>query len=49
MSTLRFLRTFLAVAQEGSYSGAAQRVALTQAAVGLQMRALEAELKTQLF
>ncbi|MES3000810.1 MAG: LysR family transcriptional regulator [Pseudomonadota bacterium] len=49
MSTIRFLRTFLAVAQEGSYSGAAQRVALTQAAVGLQMRALEAELKTALF
>ncbi|MDB5873007.1 MAG: transcriptional regulator, LysR family [Ramlibacter sp.] len=49
MSTIRFLRTVLAVAQEGSYSGAAQRVALTQAAVGLQMRALEAELKTQLF
>nr|WP_315231801.1 LysR family transcriptional regulator [uncultured Albidiferax sp.] len=49
MSTIRFLRTFLVVAQEGSYAGAAERVALTQAAVGLQMRALEAELKTGLF
>ena len=49
MSTIRFLRTFLVVAQEGSFAGAAERVALTQAAVGLQMRALEAELKTSLF
>jgi len=49
MSTIRFLRTFLVVAQEGSFAGASERVALTQAAVGLQMRALEAELKTALF
>ncbi|WP_394791991.1 LysR family transcriptional regulator [Rhodoferax sp.] len=49
MSTIRFLRTFLVVAQEGSFAGASERVALTQAAVGLQMRALESELKTGLF
>ncbi|HEY3047653.1 MAG TPA: LysR family transcriptional regulator [Polaromonas sp.] len=49
MSTIRFLRTFLAVAQVGSFAGASERVALTQAAVGLQMRALETELKTVLF
>ena len=49
MSTIRFFRTFLVVAQGGSFAGAADRVALTQAAVGLQMRALETELKTVLF
>ncbi|HSV51700.1 MAG TPA: LysR family transcriptional regulator [Burkholderiaceae bacterium] len=49
MSTIRFLRTFLAVAQSGSFTAASERVALTQAAVGLQMRALETELKTVLF
>ncbi|WP_332775802.1 LysR family transcriptional regulator [Polaromonas sp.] len=49
MSTIRFLKTFLAVAHVGSFAGASERVALTQAAVGLQMRALETELKTVLF
>ncbi|WP_431095070.1 LysR family transcriptional regulator [Polaromonas aquatica] len=49
MSTIRFLRTFLAVAQGGSFAAASDRVALTQAAVGLQMRALETELKAVLF
>ncbi|MET0962375.1 MAG: LysR family transcriptional regulator [Noviherbaspirillum sp.] len=49
MSSLRVLRTFLAVATEGSFTAAAQRVALTQAAVGLQMRSLEEDLKRKLF
>ncbi|MBW8721359.1 MAG: LysR family transcriptional regulator [Polaromonas sp.] len=49
MSTIRFLKTFLVVAEGGSFAAAADRVALTQAAVGLQMRALETELKTVLF
>jgi DNA-binding transcriptional LysR family regulator len=49
MSSIRLLRTFLAVAAEGSFAAAAPRVALTQAAVGQQMRALEAELKRPLF
>lgn len=49
MSTIRFLKTFLVVAQGGSFAAASQRVALTQAAVGVQMRALETELKTVLF
>lgn len=49
MSTIRFLKTFLVVAEGGSFAAAADRVALTQAAVGLQMRALETELKTALF
>ncbi|MEO5669553.1 MAG: LysR family transcriptional regulator, partial [Ramlibacter sp.] len=41
MSSIRVLRTFIAAATEGSFAAAAHRVALTQAAVGLQMRALE--------
>ncbi len=49
MSSLRVLRTFLAVAAEGSFTAAAQQVALTQAAVGLQMRSLEADLQRTLF
>lgn len=46
---MRFLRTFLAVAQYGSFSEAAEQVALTQAAVSFQMRALETELGRELF
>ncbi|EJL94304.1 transcriptional regulator [Herbaspirillum sp. CF444] len=49
MSNIRYFRTFLAVAQGGSYASASERMALTQAAVGLQMRTLETELKTILF
>src|SRR5688500_20174037 len=49
MSSIRLLRTFSAVATEGSFAAAAARVALTQAAVGQQMRALEAELRRPLF
>ncbi|WP_343657313.1 LysR family transcriptional regulator, partial [Cupriavidus sp.] len=41
MSTIRFLRTFVSVADQGSFAAAAGQVALTQAAVSLQMRALE--------
>ena len=49
MSTIRFLRTFVAAARGGSFTAAAEHMALTQAAVGQQMRALEAEMKKQLF
>ena len=49
MSTIRFLRTFLAVAHHGSFSEAAEQVALTQAAVSFQMRSLETELGRELF
>ena len=49
MSSLRFMRTFLAVAHHGTFSEAAEQVALTQAAVSFQMRALEAELGRELF
>ena len=49
MSSIRLLRTFIAVAAEGSFAAAAPRVALTQAAVGQQMRLLESELRRDLF
>lgn len=49
MSNIRVLRTFIAVATEGSFAAAANRVALTQAAVGQQMRTLEADLRRPLF
>jgi DNA-binding transcriptional LysR family regulator len=49
MSSIRLLKTFAAVASEGSFAAAAARVALTQAAVGQQMRSLEAELRRPLF
>src|SRR4051812_29752604 len=49
MSSIRLLRTFTAVAAEGSFAAAAARVALTQAAVGQQMRSLESELRRPLF
>ena len=49
MSTIRFLKTFIAVAEHGSFAAAASQVALTQAAVSLQMRSLEEELRRELF
>lgn len=49
MPSLRTLKSFVAVARQGSFAAGAARVALTQAAVSLQMRNLEAELKRPLF
>ena len=49
LSTIRFLRTFTAVARHGSFAIAAEQMALTQSAVSMQMRALEAEFKHELF
>jgi DNA-binding transcriptional LysR family regulator len=49
MSSIRVLKTFIAAASEGSFAAAAHRVALTQAAVGQQMRALEGDLRRPLF
>ncbi|MBC5783232.1 LysR family transcriptional regulator [Ramlibacter sp. USB13] len=49
MSSIRLLRTFAAVAAEGSFAAASSRVSLTQAAVGQQMRALESDLRRPLF
>jgi len=49
MPTLRMLKTFHAVTRTGSFAAAADEVALTQAAVSLQMRGLEEALGRQLF
>ncbi|HEV2678577.1 MAG TPA: LysR family transcriptional regulator [Aliidongia sp.] len=49
MSSLRFLRSFLMVAECGSLVAAADRLGLTQAAVSLQMRSLEREFGWPLF
>ena len=49
MSSIRTLKTFLAVARHGSFAGAAQDVGLTAAAIGLQMSGLERSLGQQLF
>jgi len=43
------LRTFVAVAETGSFSAAAQRLRYTQSAVSQQVAALEADLGTPLF
>ena len=49
MSNLRFMRTFVAVARTGSFSAAAEKMALTQAGISTQMRALEEEFRHELF
>lgn len=49
MSSIRILRSFLAVAQHGSFAAAGAEVGLTAAAVGLQMRSLEEDLGQPLF
>ncbi len=49
MPSIRNLKTFLAVARHGSFVGAGNEIGLTAAAVGLQVRALEGELRQQLF
>lgn len=46
---LRQLRTFQAIAETGSFTKAAQRVHLTQAAVSAQIKGLEGEAGTPLF
>ncbi|QGZ63011.1 LysR substrate-binding domain-containing protein [Paraburkholderia acidisoli] len=49
MLTLRMLRTLQAVARTGSFATAAEKTALTQAAVSVQMRSLEEALGRQIF
>lgn len=49
MTSIRMLRTFITVAEHGSFSAAAHHVALTPAAVGQQMQALEQDLNRPLF
>ncbi|MGF6963386.1 DNA-binding transcriptional LysR family regulator [Paraburkholderia sp. WC7.3g] len=46
---LNELKTFIAVSQYGTFSGAGARIGLTQSAVSAQMQRLEAELGFQLF
>jgi DNA-binding transcriptional LysR family regulator len=49
MPSIRNLKTFLAVARHGSFVAAGKDIGLTAAAVGLQIRGLEEELRQQLF
>ncbi len=49
MPSIRTLKTFLAVTRHGSFSAAGKEIGLTAAAVGLQIRALEADLNQSLF
>nr|WKF55933.1 HTH-type transcriptional activator CmpR [Paraburkholderia busanensis] len=49
MSEIRMLRTFLAIEKHGTMAAAADRMALTHAAVGAQMRTLERVCRRQLF
>lgn len=49
MSSIRTLKSFLAVARLGSFSAAGKEIGLTAAAVGQQIRALEGELHKVLF
>jgi len=47
--SIRLLKTFIAIAAEGSFAAAANKLGLTQSAVSLQMKALEEDLRTELF
>lgn len=47
--SLRQLETFVAIAETGSFSAAADRLCVTQSAVSMQMKALEAEWQVTLF
>lgn len=49
MSSIRTLKTFLAVARLGSFAAAAKEIGLTAAAVGQQIRTLEDEVHRVLF
>jgi DNA-binding transcriptional LysR family regulator len=49
MKSIKCFQTFLAVVRHGSFAAAGQAIGLTAAAVGLQIRSLEEELKQALF
>lgn len=46
---LRALETLVAIAEAGSFAAAAERIGVTQSAISMQMKALEAELGVALF
>jgi DNA-binding transcriptional LysR family regulator len=46
---IRYLRTFVAVAEQGNFARAANAVCLTQSAVSVQMRTIENQLGVELF
>ena len=46
---LRFLKTLVAIAEQGSFADAANAVGLSPSAVSMQMRSLEGYLATQIF
>ena len=47
--SIRRLRTLIAVAETGTFSGAAEAMFVSQSAVSMQMRALEDDLRMELF
>ncbi|WP_254699721.1 LysR family transcriptional regulator [Trinickia violacea] len=49
MPSIRTLKIFLSVARCGTFAAAGNKVGLTAAAIGLQIRALESDLNVQLF
>ena len=49
MPSIRTFRTFLAVIKHGTFAGAGKEIGLTPAAVGLQIRAMEEEMKQVFF
>ena len=49
MPSIRTFRTFLAVIKHGTFAGAGKEIGLTPAAVGLQIRAMEREMKQVFF
>lgn len=47
--SIRALRTFIAICEQGSFAAAAEQMGLTQAAVSLQVKKLEEEFEADLF
>ncbi len=47
--SIRWFKTFLVVSRSGSFASAAHKIGLTQAAVSIQMNALEEKLRIKLF
>lgn len=47
--SIRFIRTFVSIARLGSFSAAARALGMTQSTVSLQMKALEEQMRAELF